>query len=66
SHTITQEEMREIAHLAGIGFGQGDSPAMFDDTLSHISDSDTIMLARHEGQLAGFSMAKRYLWRISY
>ena len=63
---FTDHDIDQLAHLAGIGFGQGDTPAMRQDTMQHIADSDTIQLAHDEEQLVAFSMTRRCLWRACY
>lgn len=57
-HTVTA-----IANLAGIGFGQGNTPSMISDTLEHLSAADCIMLAHDGNTLAAFAMTKERLWR---
>lgn len=60
---ITEQDVDQLAHLAGIGFGQGDSPAMREDSINHIAGSEYIQLAHYNNELVGFSMVRRCLWR---
>lgn len=64
----TPEQMRardvdQLAHLAGIGFGQGDTPGMRQDTLDHIAASEQTQLVHDGGELVAFAMTRECLWR---
>jgi hypothetical protein len=62
-HQLSKHDVESIAHLAGIGFGQGDTPDMLEDTVKHINAADSIVLAKEGETLAAFSMVREYLWR---
>lgn len=61
----TEQDIDELSHLAGIGFGQGDTPAMRQDSLQHVQAADHIQFARTDERLAGFAMTRSCLWRRS-
>lgn len=63
SNQLSDNEHAAIAHVAGRGFGQGDTPAMLKDTISHIYSSDFVATLYDSNQLIAFSMARRHLWR---
>lgn len=55
----------QLAHLAGIGFGQGDTPAMRQDTLDHVMASEQTQFVHEGGDLVAFAMTRECLWRPS-
>lgn len=60
---MSARDIDQLAHLAGIGFGQGDTPAMRQDALDHIRASDQTQLAYDGGEMVAFAMTRRCLWR---
>lgn len=60
---FTERDVDQLSHLAGIGFGQGDSPAMRQDSVNHINASEQIQLVRDNSELVAFSMVRSCLWR---
>lgn len=60
---FTERDVDQLSHLAGIGFGQGDSPAMRQDSINHINASEHIQLVSTNNELVGFSMVRSCLWR---
>ena len=59
----TTMEMNQLTHLAGVGFGQGDSPTMQQDTSAHINVAETIQYAYDGDELVAFSLVRSCLWR---
>ncbi len=62
---FNEQDIDQLSCLAGIGFGQGNTPEMRADSLNHIYASDTIQLALADGELVAFAMTRRCLWRYS-
>lgn len=62
-HQCTEEDVRKLSRLAGIGFGQSDTPAMHQDSLNHIAAANYIQLSYQAGELLGFAMLRSCLWR---
>lgn len=62
---FTNKDVDQLAHLAGIGFGQGDSVQMREDSISHIQTADMVQLVHDGGGLMAFSMIRGCLWRAS-
>lgn len=62
---ITPKTAAEINDLAAKGFGVNSSQEMAPDTERHIASSDYIQQARHNGELVGFALYTRQLWRAS-
>lgn len=60
---LTDGDIDEVSRLAGIGFGQGDTPQMRQDTLEHFKLADYVQLGTLNGELVGFSMYRRFFWR---
>lgn len=60
---LSSTDTDHIARLAGIGFGQGDTPEMRQDALHHIRTSDYIQTAYDKHQLVAFAMVRRCLWQ---
>lgn len=60
---FTGNDVDRLSHLAGIGFGQGDSAEMRRDSEEHVHAADVIQMAYCQEQLVAFSMARRCLWR---
>lgn len=52
-----------IVRLAGIGFGQGDTPEMRKDAMHHIMASDYVQTAHDDQHLVAFAMVRSCLWR---
>lgn len=63
SGKLHSQEIDQIAELAGVGFGSGDTAEMYDDTIRHIEASEYIQLAHDDGEIRGFSMVRSCLWR---
>lgn len=59
----TGQDIDELAHLAGIGFGTGDTPAIRQDSIAHICAAKQIQFAHDNQQLVGFAMTRSCLWR---
>jgi len=59
---LSQEQEREINHVAALGFGQ-DHVAMLDDTINHIHSADLIHIDYSERGMRGFAMYTACLWR---
>ena len=53
----------QIVRLAGIGFGQGDTPEMRKDAMHHIMASDYVQTAHDNQHLVAFAMVRRCLWQ---
>ena len=62
---ITDRDIDQLSHLAGIGFGQGDSEEMRKDSEEHIHAADIVQMAYDDEQLVAFSMVRGCLWRQS-
>ena len=62
-HQLGPGDAVDIAKLAGIGFGQGDTLEMYEDSLAHIYGCDSLQLCYDESGIIAFSMAKECLWR---
>lgn len=62
---FTGSDIDQLAHLAGIGFGQGDSEEMYQDSVEHIRSSELVQLAHSDNELIAFSMIQSCLWRQS-
>lgn len=60
---FTKLDVDQLSHLAGIGFGQGDTAQMRADSINHIKACDTIQLAQCDGELVAFAMTRSCLWR---
>ena len=60
---FTKSDVDQLAYLAGIGFGQGDSAKMREDTENHIHAADMVQLAHVREELMAFSMIRGCLWR---
>lgn len=60
---LNERDITQLTQLAGIGFGQGDTPAMRQDTLEHVQAADQIQFSYDDGQLVGFAMMRSCLWR---
>lgn len=56
-------EVAAISRLAGLGFCQGDTPAMRQDTINHIEASDSVTCALDDGEMVAFAMVRGCLWR---
>ena len=52
----------QIVRLAGIGFGQGDTPEIRKDAIQHIVASDGVQTAYDGQRLVAFAMVRRRLW----
>lgn len=63
SGELNTREIKQIAELAGIGFGSSTTEEMYDDTIRHIEASDFIQLTHGDKELRGFSMVRSCLWR---
>jgi len=61
---LTSHEASSIANLAARGFGHdADDETIYADTLAHLSESDSVVLAKINRELVGFSMLSSCLWR---
>lgn len=62
---MTMRDIDQLVHLAGIGFGQGDTPEMYQDTMEHLRASEQTQMLYNGHELAAFAMTRRCLWRPS-
>lgn len=62
---FTDSDVDQLAHLAGIGFGQGGSADMREDSMRHIAAADMVQLVHENNELMAFSMVRGCLWRAS-
>ncbi len=60
---LSTRQIDQIAELAGIGFGQGNTASMRQDTRRHIIASDYIQTAHDGEQMVAFAMVRRCLWQ---
>lgn len=60
---FNEQDVDQLSHLAGIGFGQGDTPSMRADSLQHIAACDNVQLAYDNETLVAFAMTRSCLWR---
>lgn len=63
SNELPSRYVDQISTLAGIGFGQGNTEEMRQDTLDHISACDELQVVHDATGLIAFSMMRRCLWR---
>ncbi len=63
---LTSKVKDKICELAAHGFGRENNDAMKADTLAHIAGAERVQLAYHFGQLIGFALYGRSLWRECY
>lgn len=60
---FTDRDTDQLSHLAGIGFGQGDSDEMRRDSEEHINAADFIQMTHDDDRLVAFTMVRGCLWR---
>lgn len=60
---FTDRDTDQLSHLAGIGFGQGDSNEMRKDSEEHIHAANFIQMTHDDDRLVAFSMVRECLWR---
>lgn len=60
---LSSTDIDHIVRLAGIGFGQGDTPEMRKDVIQHIVASDGVKTAYDGQRLVAFAMVRRRLWQ---
>lgn len=62
-YEFSSKELDEVAHLAGLGFGNTNSSAMQQDAYAHVMAADSVQLVHDEERLVAFSMVRSCLWR---
>ena len=60
---LTAKSKAAICDLTAKGFGRPNDSLMQADTLRHLEDAETVQVAYHFGQLVGFALYGRSLWR---
>jgi hypothetical protein len=65
--TLDVATLNRICDIASAGFDRDmDDEAMRQDTLNHVRGAENLQLSRNEqGEIGGFAMYRRSLWRHS-
>ncbi len=63
--TLDTATLNRICDIASAGFGRDiNDAAMRQDTMNHVRGAENLQLSRDEqGQIGGFAMYRRSLWR---
>lgn len=61
---VMSDRVKEaICEIAAEGFGRANDTVMRADTMRHIREASAVQIAQQSGELVGFSMYGRSLWR---
>lgn len=61
---LSSAHVQDMAKLTALGFGDTYNDAVLKDTIAHVMSADQISTSVEAGELVGFSMLRRQLWRV--